>query len=225
MNIVHLDFQGNDMEFRDDGWFNATAAAAIFGKRLQDWLDNRETQGYIASLARFLNHANQRDLIRASRGHNGGTWMHPKLAVPFARWLSVDFAIWCDDKIDKIIRGQGDWKRARHEATSSHKVMAKTLQMVRAMEGKETQAHHYQNESKLTNWAIGGEFAGLDRERLTESELDRLAATEIENAVMLGARMAYSERKAVLAGHREQVPDARALPIKPRQKRLPKAAA
>lgn len=225
MNVIHAEFQGHDLTFREDGWFNATDAAAAFGKRLQNWLDNRETQEYIRILAAFLNHSKESDLIRAARGRNGGTWLHPKLAVPFARWLSLDFAIWCDDKIDKIVRGHGNWRRARHEATSSHKVMAKTLQMVRAADGKETQAHHYQNESKLANWAIGGEFAGLDREQLTQEELDRLAATEIENAVMLGARVPYGERKAILGAHREQLSDVRALPIKPRQKRLPKVAA
>ncbi|MEF6041736.1 KilA-N domain-containing protein, partial [Escherichia coli] len=35
----------------------------------------------------------------------GGTWLHPKLAVRFARWLSVDFEIWCDEQIDAIIQG------------------------------------------------------------------------------------------------------------------------
>jgi len=39
---------------------------------------------------------------RADRG--GVTWMHPKLAVPFARWLDVHFGVWCDLQIDTIMR-------------------------------------------------------------------------------------------------------------------------
>lgn len=31
--------------------------------------------------------------------------MHPKLAVRFARWLDIDFEIWCDEQIDVLIRG------------------------------------------------------------------------------------------------------------------------
>ncbi|WP_254684296.1 KilA-N domain-containing protein [Providencia heimbachae] len=27
------------------------------------------------------------------------------MAVRFARWLSVDFEIWCDEQIDALIRG------------------------------------------------------------------------------------------------------------------------
>ncbi len=25
--------------------------------------------------------------------------MHPKLAIRFAQWLDVDFAVWCDEQI------------------------------------------------------------------------------------------------------------------------------
>ena len=34
----------------------------------------------------------------------GGTWLHPKLAIHFARWLDLHFAVWCDEQIDAIIR-------------------------------------------------------------------------------------------------------------------------
>jgi hypothetical protein len=33
-----------------------------------------------------------------------GTWFHEDIALEFARWLSVDFAIWCNDKIKELIR-------------------------------------------------------------------------------------------------------------------------
>lgn len=43
--------------------------------------------------------------VKAGAPENGGgTWFHPKLAVFFARWLSVDFGVWCDLQIDTIIR-------------------------------------------------------------------------------------------------------------------------
>lgn len=103
-NIINLDFKGRSVSFTNDGWFNATTAGDRFGKRVQDYLDNLETKSYMAALASALNHANQRDLIRASRGRGGGTWFHPKLAVHFARWLSIEFAVWCDLQIDELLR-------------------------------------------------------------------------------------------------------------------------
>ncbi|QUJ04616.1 KilA-N domain-containing protein [Salmonella enterica subsp. enterica] len=40
---------------------------------------------------------------RARKDRGGGTWLHPKLAVRFARWLH-DFEIRCDEQIDAMIR-------------------------------------------------------------------------------------------------------------------------
>jgi hypothetical protein len=36
----------------------------------------------------------------------GGTWIHPDLAVLFARWLDMRFSVWCDQRIKEIIRTQ-----------------------------------------------------------------------------------------------------------------------
>lgn len=40
-----------------------------------------------------------------SPANGGGTWLHSKLAVVFARWLDVHFAVWCDQQIDALLRG------------------------------------------------------------------------------------------------------------------------
>ena len=103
-HIVHATFDGLDVHFTGDGWFNATAAAQHYGKRIAHWLENAETQHYIAVLAEALNIRNPGDLIQAQRGRNGGTWLHPKLAVAFARWCDARFAVWCDLQIDALIR-------------------------------------------------------------------------------------------------------------------------
>ena len=44
--------------------------------------------------------------LKAVRGH--GTWAHPKLAVFFARWLDVRFAVWCDVMIEDILKGKAE---------------------------------------------------------------------------------------------------------------------
>ena len=61
---------------------------------------NQETQNYIKALYEVLTPANQRELYQAKAGRYGGTFAHPKLAVFFARWLDVRFAVWCDSIID-----------------------------------------------------------------------------------------------------------------------------
>lgn len=219
--VVHLAFQGRDVDFTEDGWFSATVAAAVFGKNPAEWLRLPDTIRYIEGLGRKYGEI---PYLKTTRGRNGGTWLHPKLAVRFARWLDVDFEIWCDEKIDALVRGNGDHKRARHSAASSHKVMCGVLQAVRLNEGKGTIWKHYANESKLMNWSLGGEFKGLDRDGLTVEELDRLAQLEIQNAVMIGSGVPYTERKGALAQIRELPQPGRQLPVRQPRKKLGNAA-
>ena len=47
--------------------------------------------------------------IKAKRGNAGGTWLHPKLAVAFARWCDIDFALWCDEQIEALISSGREW--------------------------------------------------------------------------------------------------------------------
>jgi hypothetical protein len=101
-NIVHATFNGTDVRFTDDGWFDATEVAARYGKRPVDWLRLPETKRYIKALSAARGISEKTALIRAKQ--NSGTWMHPKLAVRFAQWLDVNFAVWCDDQIDALIR-------------------------------------------------------------------------------------------------------------------------
>ncbi|EJF07812.1 KilA-N domain-containing protein [Thiovulum sp. ES] len=47
------------------------------------------------------------DLVVVNKGGNDkniqGTWIHRKLIIAFARWLSPDFAVWCDETIEDIL--------------------------------------------------------------------------------------------------------------------------
>ena len=199
LEIVRADYQGLEVSFTEDGWFNATMAAERFGKRPVDWIRLDETQSYITSLARALEISEPGSLIRARR--NSGTWFHPKLVVSFARWLDKDFAVWCDLQIDKLLRQEHphfDWKRLRHEACSSFKVMNDILKDVRLEIGKATASHHYSNEARLINWVLTGEFKALDRELLSIKELDILAKLEAKNSVLIGRGVPYADRKKIL---------------------------
>lgn len=132
-NIIPIDFEGHSVRFSDDGWINATDVAAKFGKEPTAWLRQRETLEYLdalnrkvfgksgilteikeinelsgdssASRTKILRLVKQTGLVRSKSGPTGGTWLHPKLAVRFARWLSVDFEIWCDEQINALIHG------------------------------------------------------------------------------------------------------------------------
>ena len=82
-----------------------------FGKRPVDYLKTEQTQRYIAALTANLSKVKkitlkEIQLVIVKKGGNvaeSGTWLHPKLAIDFARWLSPEFAVWCDEQIERIL--------------------------------------------------------------------------------------------------------------------------
>ena len=132
--------------------------------------------------------------------------------MAFARWLSADFAVWCDEQIDKIIHGEResvDWGMIRHACKSSNKVQNEILQMVRSEQGKETKSFHYANEAKLVNFALAGKYDPIDRDKLSADDLDLLTSLENRNSVLIGRDVDREARKEVLlqmaATHRSRI--------------------
>jgi hypothetical protein len=91
--------------FREDGYINMTKAAKHFGKPLKEFFKNKATKEYFKAME-AMGGIPPIDLKQATRGGSvQGTYGHPKLAVFFARWLDVRFAVWCDLMIDNILKG------------------------------------------------------------------------------------------------------------------------
>lgn len=82
----------------DDGFVNATAMCQANGKHLPHYLANYRSQAYITALAASLNLSPAQLVISTTTGpnHLRGTWIHPRLAVDLARWISPAFAVWMD---------------------------------------------------------------------------------------------------------------------------------
>lgn len=196
--LVPLAYEGHPIIIRDDGWFNATEAASKFGRKAAEWIRLPDTDRYMGSLARQLK-VGKSHLLRIKRGRGGATWMHPKLAVAFARWLDDDFAVWCDCQIDDIIRGKQDWSRTRHLSAASAKLLAATVKDCRDADGKETTDVHYMCEHKLVNWLLTGEFKGLDRDQLAGWQLDFIGHFDLRDSMLMMRGVSYDKRKEQLA--------------------------
>jgi hypothetical protein len=110
-NVISISYEGQVVQFNGDGWLDATRIAERFGKKPGHWLELDSTKEYIARLTERMAKSNvgksDITLVRTRRGNSttSGSWLHPKLAVKFARWLSVDFEIWADEQIDALLRG------------------------------------------------------------------------------------------------------------------------
>jgi len=114
-NVIPFTYQGQLVRFTADGWLHITKIAERFGKRVDHWLDNAETLEYFRALDEHLAGRESEILDTRNSGYvktskarvdrGGGTWLHPKLAVFFARWLSAKFAVWCDERISELLHG------------------------------------------------------------------------------------------------------------------------
>ncbi|WP_082887888.1 KilA-N domain-containing protein [Eikenella sp. NML03-A-027] len=119
MNAIQsFQFNNIPVSFRDDGYLNATMIASHFGKLPKDYLKSEQTQQYISVLAenlsvrrKILTKENQIVIVKRG-GIEQGTWLHPKLAVHFARWLDPKFAVWCDEQIEQILSGSPQTRKA-----------------------------------------------------------------------------------------------------------------
>lgn len=209
--LITSKYNGRELSFNEQGWFNATQAAKKFGKRPNDWINLPDTQRYIEALIKREKQKIDTGLsgitnfIKTQKGNSSlftqGTWLHPKLAVRFAQWLDIDFALWCDEQIDQLLRGNHpvfDHRRLRHQAAATYKALSAILKLSREQQGKDTKPHHYMNEAKLINWAMTGQFTSLDRGSLTYDELDLLAELESEDLILIGSQYTYEQRKTAL---------------------------
>lgn len=209
MKLLKLDYQGMAIHASREAWFNATEIAALFGKQPHEWLRLPETEQYIAALCKReaqkqadsntgLSRITKAHFVKTKRGNNGGTWLPPKLAVPFARWCDVDFSIWCDEQIAELLSGSHTWQAARAESKIAFQVMAEVIQASRQAHGQEARPHHFSNEALLCNAALSGQYRTLPRDTLPAAALAILTRLEAHNAALIAQCLPYDARKARL---------------------------
>ncbi|SMG31736.1 phage antirepressor KilAC domain-containing protein [Sphingobacterium psychroaquaticum] len=126
-NIVQLfSYQGNEVTFRNEqgiAYVNANNMAKPFkGKEPKHWFENKETHEFLHALAfargykpmgKIPTSLNTSELARVYPSllivvkgglQQQGTWMHEDVALEYAQWLSVDFKLWCNDRIKELLK-------------------------------------------------------------------------------------------------------------------------
>jgi len=160
-NVIPFHYQGQPVRFSTDGWVNATDVAKKFGRKPAKWLELPSTKSYMAALVRHLvDEVRKSDfkLVETVRGRGASTWLHPKLAVAFARWLDDDFAVWADLHIDALLRGELNEKqqfdRACKRLTDAQAVASLSGRELAAWRWKKPvlveQVEHWRHELQLT---------------------------------------------------------------------------
>jgi hypothetical protein len=154
-DLITAEYKGIPYTFQGDGWFNATIAAKRYGKFPKDWLKLDETRDYIAALSQLSNGSQNPIWHKTKRGNNGGTWLHPKLAVRFAQWLDVNFAVWCDMQIDGILRtpaGENDSEELSSVADRTGLFVSAVFSVIRHRLGFGTVYRAFNNAAGASNF-------------------------------------------------------------------------
>ena len=107
-DIRIFQYNGSDITFNSGQsvMVNATQMAKPFGKRPAKWLELPSTKEFLSKLSEVRK--SDITFVHTAKGNSQqfaqGTWMHEDVALEFARWLSPEFAIWCNDRIKELLR-------------------------------------------------------------------------------------------------------------------------
>lgn len=82
---------------------NATNMAKCFGGNPAEWLHKASTNRFRYALVNEGKSASLDEQVTANRGTSGGTWIQEELAMEYARQLSDEFSIWCNDRIMELM--------------------------------------------------------------------------------------------------------------------------
>lgn len=187
-----------------DGYVNATALCKAHfeatGQRrdVSEWASNQRTQESIEHLS-LKTGIPVIKLVESKSGRYGGTWIHPKLAIRFAIWLSDDFGYqveeWVSDWIAQgALRQQHDNARIEGKATRRQLTDAIRDYLTRHPEVSDNHRKWmYSNASEAVNLVVFGKKAkklceelGVAKEDLRDCfDGDNLQIIrEVENTAM-----------------------------------------
>ena len=105
-NLKTRIFEGNRIAFEIGNgaiMVNATEMCKPFNKKASNFLRNQQTQDYINALCQVSNLRLENVVIEKHGGTSPGTWLHQKLALRLAQWLSPEFSLWVDSKIEELL--------------------------------------------------------------------------------------------------------------------------
>lgn len=107
--IIRYDYLNDSISFRyvnSVAYANATEMAKLFGKFPYEYLRLPSTEKLIKAITgKSRTSVNQLVVIKhGSPANGGGTWLHETLALDFAQWLSVEFRLWCNDRIKELMK-------------------------------------------------------------------------------------------------------------------------
>lgn len=186
-----------------DGYFDAT-------KLLDSWngksdskpiqMGNYKKSGATLRFIKQLKEEGINNPVISGRGKNGGTWMHPKLFIDFAMYVSTKYkSIVIDYVLDGLIK-------SRHDAGDYYNEMCASI-LTRYVDyyKRKPDPTIYISEARRIKLLLG--VSKKDRNLMTEKELSSITQMQKLNSILitrgvgLDARIKQLELQAELLKH------------------------
>ncbi len=104
------EFAGHTIRMRNsDGYFNGKDMIKINSKKIMaDYLRNQQTKEFVKELEKEVGgnfHLPLIEVITKGANENRGTWVHPKIAIHLAMWISPTFSVKVIDWVHRFLNG------------------------------------------------------------------------------------------------------------------------
>jgi hypothetical protein len=198
---LYVQYHGDSRAIKIDenGYMCLNDLNAFFpNKRVQPWLDNARTKEYIAVVERNLIDRNSGELesgIVARKGrHKSGTYAHKWIAMKFAMWLDAEFELMVIQGYESGTQRKQDWNIIRILAANNYKIMAEPVKNAH----DDPRPYHFSNEALMLNELCFGVREPIDRNSITERQLEDMSWLESHNTAYIDLGMDYQARRARL---------------------------
>lgn len=173
-----------------DGYFNANILLKDWNEKninnelqLNNYKKNKSTIDFIEQLKK----ENIENPMITSAGTTGGTWMHPKLFIDFAMWVSVEFkSLVIDYVLDGLII-------SRHDAGDYYNEMCATI--------LSTHVEFYGTKPNPTLYIIEAnrikqllKLEKVERNLMTEKQLSAITQLQKLNSILLKDKVGKEAR-------------------------------
>ncbi len=164
-----------------DFYFNATFLLQYWNKNNPKKVKQLSQFNLLSSTTEYIEQLKREgidNVIITSRGKGGGTWMHPKLFIDFAMWISVEFkSVVIDYVLDGLIQ-------SRHNAGDYYNEMTATI-LNRYVEyyGHKPNPTIYIIEANNIKDLVG--VKDLERNEMTQKQLDNITVLQKYNSNLI----------------------------------------
>ena len=126
LNVYEYKDSPITFDFGDgDKMVNATQMTKVFGKRLDNFMRLKSTKEFIKVLESDTSDVRDRKIVRTVKGGRRelqGTWVHYKVAIDLAAWLSPQFKSWMYDRVWELIEtGSTSLKRGNKHLAKKYR--------------------------------------------------------------------------------------------------------